>query len=82
VESAGVAVERALGLVVSTPRRAVLIASVRRLALALDGADPADAPKISRELNARMVELMADANPVGEPPDWTQTAGGEGTTTT
>ena len=60
----------------STPRRAVQIATVRALAKALENADPGDVPKISRELDARMAALMADAIPVGEPPDWTEQAGG------
>ena len=45
-------------------------------AKALENADPGDVPKISRELDARMAALMADAIPVGEPPDWTEQAGG------
>lgn len=73
------ALERALAVVTSTPRRAVQIATVRALAKALENADPGDVPKISRELDARMAALMADAIPVGEPPDWTEQAGGTAT---
>lgn len=75
-ESATAAVERSLVSVESTPKRAVLIAQVRRLASAIDHADPPDVPKISRELSARWAELIADANPPGEPPDWTQQTAG------
>lgn len=75
-ESASKAVERALGLVTMTPRRAVMVASVRALAAGLDLAEAGDRPKITRELDRLMGVLMADANPIGEPPDWTeQTAG-------
>lgn len=76
METAAAAVERSLVSVESTPKRAVLIAQVRRLAGAMDGADAADVPKISRELSSRWAELIADANPPGEPPDWTQQTAG------
>lgn len=75
-ETTAQAVERALAVVHSTPRRAVQIATVRALADALDRAEPGDRPKISRELDTRMSVLLADAIPVGEPPDWTEQAGG------
>lgn len=71
-ESASKAVERALGLVTMTPRRAVMVASVRALAAGLDLAEAGDRPKITRELDRLMGVLMADANPIGEPPDWTE----------
>ena len=71
-ESTVEAVKRALTTVSDAPKRAVLVATVRRLAEALDDAEPTDRPKISKELAARMAELMADARPDGTDPDWTE----------
>lgn len=76
-ETTSAAVERALRdlRIQGTAKRAVVIATVRRLAEALDGADPTDRPKISKELAARWAELMAEANPRDSDPDWTTGSG-------
>jgi predicted nucleic acid-binding protein len=74
-ETAQQAVERALADIEITPQRAVLAATVRRLAVALDLAEPTDVAKVSRELAARMAELMAEARPHVDDDDWTAAVG-------
>jgi hypothetical protein len=71
-ESPSVAVERVLADIDITPRRAVLAATVRELAKALEDCDPTDKAKTSKELTARMVDLLADTDTSGDQPDWTE----------
>ena len=72
IESPSVAVERVLADLDITPRRAVLAATVRELAKALEDCEPTDKAKTSKELTARMADLLADAEPAGGGPDWTE----------
>ena len=72
IESPSVAVERVLADLDITPRRAVLAATVRELAKALEDCEPTDKAKTSKELTARMADLLADAVPAGDGPDWTE----------
>jgi hypothetical protein len=65
-------VERVLADLDITPRRAVLAATVRELAKALEDCEPTDKAKTSKELTARMADLLADAAPTGDGPDWTE----------
>ena len=75
VETTAAAVERALTRIEDSPKRAVLVATIRRLADALDEAEPTDRPKISKELATRMAELNAEANPGDDDDDWTTGSG-------
>jgi len=75
VETTVAAVERALTRIEDSPKRAVLVATIRCLADALDKAEPTDRPKISKELATRMAELNAEANPGDDDDDWTTGAG-------
>lgn len=72
IESPTQAVERALLSIDITPRRAVLAATVRKLARALEDCEPTDAAKTSKELAARMAELLSDARPTEGDDDWTE----------
>ncbi|HEY3484356.1 MAG TPA: hypothetical protein VGK49_03180, partial [Ilumatobacteraceae bacterium] len=71
-ETTVAAVERALKGVEITSKRAVLAATVRRLAAALDAAEPTDVAKVSKELTARMAEVLAEVKPDGGDRDWTE----------
>lgn len=71
IESPSAAVERVLAAVEITPARAVLAATVRELAKALEDCEPTDKAKTSKELTARMADLLADQTaPTGH--DWTE----------
>ncbi len=71
-ESPTAAAERVLASITILPRLAVLAATVRQLAKALEDCEPTDKAKISKELTARVSELLGD--PVHQPddPDWTE----------
>jgi hypothetical protein len=72
VESPSAAAERAIRSVTITPRLAVLAATVRELAKALEDCLPTDKAKTSRELTARVNELL-HFSPTGDgTPDWTE----------
>lgn len=66
------AVERVLADIDITPRRAVLAATVRELAKALEECEPTDKAKTSKELTARMADLLAETSTAGDGPDWTE----------
>lgn len=72
VETPTVAVARVLAELDITPRRAVLAATVRELALALELCEPTDKAKTSKELTARMADLLADTMTANDGPDWTE----------
>jgi hypothetical protein len=72
IESPAAAVERVLADLDITPRRAVLAATVRELAKALEDCEPTDKAKTSKELTARMADLLADSSTPGDGPDWTE----------
>lgn len=72
IETPSQAAERTLSAVEITPRRAVLAATIRQLAAALESCETTDKAKTSRELMARVNEFLNDAPPEGEGPcDWT-----------
>lgn len=76
-ETAASAVERAIAGLAVTPKRAVAVAQVRRLAKAFDQASKeADLVKVSGELAARMTELLAEVKPDGDDADWTAEGAG------
>lgn len=79
VESTPEAVERtlrALQLAGSvSAKQAWRVAQVRDVARALAEAGPGDVAKVSRELSARMAELIAEANPSDDDDDWTAAPG-------
>lgn len=76
VEAPRAALERLLGTIVLTPSIAVTAANARAIADGIPYADPADRPKMTRELSRLQAELIAAGVPSGEPPDWTQTTAG------
>ncbi len=71
-ESPVEAVERVLADMEITSRRAVLAATVRTLALALMTCEPTDVAKTSKELDARMRDLLELARPADDDADWTE----------
>jgi hypothetical protein len=71
-ETPSAAVERVLFDLDITPRRAVLAATVRELARALELCEPTDKAKTSKELTARMADLLADTATAGDGSDWTE----------
>jgi hypothetical protein len=70
-ETPTAAVERALRSITVTPKLAVLAATVRELAVALEQCEPTDKAKTSKELTARMNDLLGDG-PADDGPDWTE----------
>lgn len=71
-ESPTVAVERLLASIEITPKLAVLAATIRELAQALELCEPGDKAKTSKELTARVAELLADPSHRPDEPDWTE----------
>jgi hypothetical protein len=71
-ESPTAAAERVLASISIPPRLAVLAATIRQLAQALEECEPTDKAKTSKELTARVSELLGD--PVHQPDeaDWTE----------
>lgn len=74
VETPTQAVERALRSLTITPKLAVLAATVRELAKALEACEPTDKAKTAKELTARMNDLLGDGPTNPDGPDWTQGA--------
>jgi hypothetical protein len=72
METPSQAAERALSSVEITPRFAVLAATIRELATALEQCEPTDKAKTSRELTARVNELLGDPSQRADMPDWTE----------
>lgn len=72
IESASQAAERVLASVKITARLAVLAATIRELALALEQCEPPDKAKTSKELTARVAELLADPSHAPDRTDWTE----------
>lgn len=69
------AVERTLAAIEITPKLAVLAATVRELARALEACEPTDKAKTSKELTARMADLLGvSSTQLDGPPDWTEGA--------
>lgn len=73
-ETPTAAVERALRSISITPKRAVLAATVRELAKALEQCEPTDKAKTAKELTARMNDLLGDGPADPDKPDWTEGA--------
>ena len=72
-ESAAEAVERRLELLEDSPVRAVLVAQIRSLAVALDESEPTDRAKLSKELAERMGQLNTEVGSGdGDDADWTE----------
>lgn len=74
IESPTAAVERALASITITPKLAVLAATVRELAVALERCEPTDKAKTSKELSARMADLMGAGPTTPDSDDWTEGA--------
>lgn len=74
IESPTAAVERALRSITITPKLAVLAATVRELARALELCEPTDKAKTAKELTARMADLLGEGPPDPGKPDWTEGA--------
>lgn len=74
-ETPTAAVERALASIEITPKLAVLAATVRELALALEMCEPTDKAKTSKELTARMADLLGvSSTQLDGTADWTEGA--------
>jgi len=74
-ETPTAAVERALAAITITPKLAVLAATVRELALALEVCEPTDKAKTSKELTARMADLLGvSSTQLDGTVDWTEGA--------
>ena len=71
-ETPTVAVERALRSITITPKLAVLAATVRELAKALEACDPTDKAKTAKELTARMADLLGAGPSTPDGDDWTE----------
>jgi hypothetical protein len=74
VETPTAAVERALRSITITPKLAVLAATVRELAVALEACEPTDKAKTSKELTARMADLLGAGPSTPDDDDWTKGA--------
>lgn len=72
IETPSAAAERVLAELDITPRRAVLAATVRELAKALEDCEPTDKAKTSKELIARVNELLGDPSAQPDESDWTE----------
>jgi hypothetical protein len=70
-ETAPQAAERVLATLEITPKLAVLAATVRRLASALESCEETDVAKTSKELDARMNDLLGAVRTPDED-DWTE----------
>lgn len=76
VETPTQAVERALRSVTVTPQLAVLAATCRELAKALEACDATDKAKTAKELKATIAELLGPGTSTPQGPDWTEGADG------
>ena len=67
-----VAAERLLASIKIPARLALLVATIRQLAKALEECETTDKAKISKELTARVSELLGDPVHTPDEPDWTE----------